>query len=254
VFTPDDRATTSKVIMVNEAAAKRFWPSENPIGKRLALGQGGMDSGATVIGVVGDVRHRIDSVAMPTIYVSYYQVPRPGGMVFLRAANAASLSADVRRVLRELAPRYPVYDMQLLTSRTAAATAQARFSAVLLGAFAAVALTLAIVGVYGVMALTVAQRTREIGIRMALGADRSRVRGMIVGEGAALVTIGTILGVAGAAAMTRVLSSLLFGVRAFDPATYVALVTLVVVGAIAASWIPARRATLVNPTEALRGG
>jgi len=174
--------------------------------------------------------------------------------VFLRAANAASLSADVRRVLRELAPRYPVYDVQLLTSRTAAATAQARFSAVLLGAFAAVALTLAVVGIYGVMALTVTQRTREIGIRMALGADRSRVRGMIVGEGATLVIVGAILGVLGAAAITRVLSSLLFGVRPFDPATYTVLVGLVAAAAITASWIPARRATLVNPTDALRGG
>jgi putative ABC transport system permease protein len=254
VFTADDRPSTPRVIMINEAAAKRFWPNESAIGKRLALGQGAMDSGATVIGVVGDVRHRIDSLALPTIYVSYYQVPRPGGILFIRAANAASLSTDVRRVLRELAPRYPVYDMQLLTSRTAAATAQARFTAVLLVSFAAVALTLAVIGIYGVMALTVTQRTREIGIRMALGADRSRVRGMIVGEGATLVTIGTILGVLGAAAITRVLSSLLFGVRPFDPATYAALVALVVTAAIAASWIPARHATHVNPTEALRGG
>jgi putative ABC transport system permease protein len=254
VFTPDDRPATPKVIMVNEAAAKRFWPSENPIGKRLALGQGGMDSGATVIGVVADVRHRIDSVAMPTVYVSYYQVPWPGGMIFIRATNAVSLSADVRRVLHELAPRYPVYDIQLLTSRTTAATAQARFSAVLLGAFAAVALTLAMVGIYGVMALTVTQRTHEIGIRMALGADRSRVRGMIVGEGATLMIIGATIGVLGAAAITRALSSLLFGVRPFDPVTYAALVGLVATAAIAASWLPARSATLVNPTEALRGG
>jgi len=123
-----------------------------------------------------------------------------------------------------------------------------------LGAFAAVALTLAVIGIYGVMALTVTQRTREIGIRMALGADRSRVRGMIVVEGATLVIVGATLGVLGAAAITRVLSSLLFGVRPFDPVTYVALVSLVAGAAIAASWIPARRATLVNPTEALRGG
>jgi len=255
MFTDGDRINTPKVVIVNETAARRYWPNSSPIGQRVALGQGGMDSGTTVIGVVGDIRQRVDSLPIPEVYISYNQAPRSAALVFVRTENnPSSLGAAVRRTIHEIAPRYPVYDIQLMSSRTAVATTQARFSAVLLGLFAAVALSLAVIGTYGVMALTVEQRTREIGIRMALGADQSTVQRMVVVEGARLTIAGAILGLGGALMLTRVLSFLLFGVTPFDPATYATIVAIVSASALAASWIPARRATRVNPTDALRNG
>jgi len=136
--------------------------------------------------------------------------------------------------------------------RVGAASAQARFSAFLLAMFAAVALGLAAMGIYGVMSFGVAQRTREIGIRMALGANQSRVLGMVIREGAMMVTIGTVVGLAAAFAVTRILRTLLFEVRPTDPATYGAIVIVVLMTALLASWLPARRAARVEPTEALR--
>ena len=160
--------------------------------------------------------------------------------------------ADVRRAIHELAPQYPVYDIQPMTARAAGAAAQARFSAVLLGLFAATALTLATIGIYGVMALAVTARTREIGIRIALGADQHRVRRLVVSEGVALVSVGAILGLAGALACTRVLQKLLFDLSPTDPVTYCAIVALLALATVAASWIPARRASNVDPVVALR--
>jgi putative ABC transport system permease protein len=159
---------------------------------------------------------------------------------------------DVRRAIHELAPRYPVYDMLPLATRAAAATAQARFSAVLLGLFAATALSLAVVGIYGVMSLAVAARTREIGIRIALGADQRRVQRLVVGEGIALVAVGAVIGLAGALVSTRVLQSLLFDLTSTDPLTYTLILALLAVAAMLASWIPARRASRVDPVVALR--
>ncbi len=161
--------------------------------------------------------------------------------------------APVRRTIQDLVPAYPVYDIQTMASRTAAASAHARFSAVLLGLFAAVALALAVVGIYGVMAFAVVQRTREIGIRLALGAGRGTVLRMVIGEGVTLAGIGACLGVFAALALTRVLTSLLYGVTPSDPLVYVALMALLGGTALAAAYIPARRASRVDPVEALKG-
>ncbi|MDB4877648.1 MAG: permease [Gemmatimonadetes bacterium] len=252
LFTDADRANTPKVTVINESAAKKFWPNESPIGKHVEIGQGGLDD-AEVIGVVGDVRQTPDSVSHPVSYASYYQSPRAGVILFIRTgANPAALGADVRRAIHDAAPQYPVYDMQTMTDRAAAATAQARFSAALLVLFAATALSLAAIGIYGVMSLAVAARTREIGIRIALGADRARVQRLVVGEGLALVAAGAVIGLGGALVATRLLRSLLFDLTPSDPITYVTIVALLGVAAVVASWIPARRAARVDPVVALR--
>jgi putative ABC transport system permease protein len=253
LFTAADRVGAPKVLLINETAARTFWPNEDPIGKRVGIGQGGFSDGAEVIGIVGDIRQVQDSAAKPDSYISYYQSPRAGMMIFIRTArNPSALGSDVRRALHDLAPQYPVYDMQPMTERAASATAQARFSAVLLGLFAATALSLAVVGIYGVMSLAVTARTREIGIRIALGADQRRVQRLVVGEGLALVSVGAAIGLAGALLSTRVLQSLLFDLTASDPFTYVSILMLLGVAALVASWLPARRAARVDPVVALR--
>jgi predicted permease len=251
-FTNADRGGAAKVVIVSQAAADKFWPNEDPLGKHVKLTMGNMDD-AEVIGIVGDVRQHADSAAGPDVYVSYYQTANPRMMIFIRSTrDPVALAADVRRAVREIAPQYPVYDMQTMNARAADATARARFSAVLLTLFALTALSLAAIGIYGVMSLAVSARTREIGIRIALGADRSRVQGLVVGEGIALVSLGVVIGVGGALVCTRVLRSLLFDLTPSDPVTYVTIVAVLGAAAIVASWIPARRASRVDPVVALR--
>lgn len=253
MFTLADRADAAKVVLVNETAARTFWPNESPIGKRVAVMQGGFDKGAEVIGVVGDVRQHVDSAAKPDVYLPYYQSPSGRMMIFLRTkGDPTAVISDVRRALHDVAPRYPVYDVQPMTVRAAAATAQARFSAVLLALFAATALSLAIVGIYGVMSLIVAARTREIGIRIALGADQGRVQRQVVREGLGLAALGASLGLAGALLSTRLLRSLLFDLTPTDPVTYAGIIAVLGGAALLASWIPARRAARVDPNTALR--
>jgi len=154
--------------------------------------------------------------------------------------------------MRDVAPRAPVYDMQTLTEREAAATAKTRFSTTLLALFAVTALLLAAIGIYGVMALAVTARTREIGIRMALGADGRRIERAVIGEGMGLVGAGALIGLGAAVMSTRVLRSLLFDLSPTDPVTYVAIVALIAVTAAGASWVPARRAANVDPLSSLR--
>jgi ABC-type antimicrobial peptide transport system permease subunit len=214
---------------------------------------GGFDT-VEVVGVVGDVRFgAIDSIPGLDAYVSFYQSPRRGAMVFLRTVgDPASVAASARRAIREIAADVPVYDARTLTSRVADATAQARFSATLLALFAIVALALAAIGIYGVISYGVARRTREIGIRIALGANGRDVLRLVVGRGAALVALALFVGLVGAAVTTRVLRTLLFDVTPTDPATYLVVAGLMTACALVASWIPARRAASVHPADALR--
>jgi putative ABC transport system permease protein len=251
-FTDADRVGAPKVLIVNEESARRFWPNENPIGKHVEIGQGNYDD-AEVIGIVHDVRQRPDSDAKPMAYVSYAQSPRSGMIVFLRVnRDAASLAAEVRRAVHDVSPQLPVYDMMTMDERTAGAMAQTRFSAVLLALFAATALSLAAVGIYGVMSLAVAARTRELGIRIALGAGERGVMRLVVSEGMMLVAAGAAIGVGGALIGTRLLCPMLFDLSPADPATYASIIALVAATAIAASWLPARRAARIDPVEALR--
>ncbi|MFI5233128.1 MAG: ADOP family duplicated permease [Gemmatimonadales bacterium] len=256
LLTDADRLGGPKVIVVSETAARKFWPGVDPIGKPAGVWQGGFDDGTTVVGVVGDVLyHTIDSMPLPDVYMSYAQSPRARMMMFVRTSrDPLALAAAARRTVSALVPGVPVFDIKTMASRAAVATAQARFSAVLLALFAATALALAVIGIYGVMSYMVVQRTREIGIRMALGAGRTQVQRLVIREGLWLAAIGTTLGVGAAFGLTRVLRSLLFDVTPDDPVTYVSIVVLLAVAAGVASWIPARRASRVEPTEALRAG
>jgi predicted permease len=255
VFANRDRQGTQKVVVVSETAARRYWPGQDPIGRPVSVFQGGFDQDtAYVVGVVGDVRFgTLDSLPDPDVYLSYYQSPRGRMMMFLRTpGDPRLLVGAVRREIAALAPGVPLYDVRPMRERVADAMGYARFSATLLAAFAAVALALAALGTYGVISFGVSQRTKEIGVRVALGATRGNVLRLVVGQGVGLAVVGGVLGLAGALATTRVLRSLLYGVAPSDPVTLVSIVAVLMVAVIVASWLPARRAAGVHPAEALR--
>ena len=256
LFSETDRLGTPKVVLINEAAARAYFRDEDPIGKKVAVYQGGFHTGAEVIGIVGDVRFgTIDSTARPDVYISYGQARVPRMMIFVRTAGDPwAAASSVRAAIRDFAPRNPLYDIRAMHERVANASAQTRFSAVLLGFFAAVALSLAVMGIYGVMSFAVAQRTGEIGIRMALGAGRSRVLRLVIRDGALLAATGVLIGFVAALGATRVMRSLLFEVTTTDPWTYVGMAVILAAAALLASWIPARRAAGIDPMVALRRG
>jgi predicted permease len=254
LFTDGDRLDGRKVVLVSETAARRYWPGEDPIGRPVSVGQGGFaNDTAYVVGVVGDVRYgTIDSLPNPDVYLSYYQSPRGRMMVYLRTAgDPLALAPAARRAMREVAPDAPVYDVRSLSSRVADASAYARFSAFLLALFAAVALVLAAIGVYGVVSFTSGQRTREIGLRLALGASRRCVLRLVVGQGLGIALAGLAVGLAGALVATRVLASMLYDIRPTDPATFVGMAVLLLAAVLLASWLPARRAAGIQPMDAL---
>jgi predicted permease len=256
MFGEGDRLGSPKVVIINEATARRYFQGEDPIGKRVAVYQGGFHTGAEIIGVVGDVRYgTIDSTARPDAYISYGQARLSRMMVFVRTTgDPSALAPAVRAVVRRVAPHAPVFDVRSMSARIATASAQTRFSAVLLGLFATVAVSLAVMGIYGVLSFAVAQRTGEIGIRMALGAERGRVVALVLRDAAVLALVGLTVGLVAALALTRVLRSMLFEVTTTDPLTYVAMASVLAVAVLAASWIPARRAARVDPVIALRKG
>jgi len=256
-FTRGDRTGVQKVVLVNDAAARKFWPGQDPVGRPVSVGQGGFwEDTAYVVGVVGDVRFAsLDSVATPDVYISYFQSPRGRMMLMLRSAgDPNALSTPSRRLVRELLPASPVYEMRTMKERAADAMRYARFSTVILALFGLVALGLATMGTYGVISFGVTQRTREIGIRVALGASRSDLLRMIVRQGLVLAIVGGAIGLLAALAATRVLRSLLFEVVPTDPLTFSAILAVLMLAVLAASWIPARRAATIHPSEALREG
>jgi predicted permease len=257
LFTAADRLGGQKVVLVSESAARTYWPGQDPIGRPVSVGQGGFwDDTAYVVGVVGDVRFgTLDTPPRPDVYLSYYQSPNGRMMVFLRTAgDPLAIAAAARRTIHEMAPDLPVYDIRTMEARVGDGLSYARFSTLLLALFAGVALALATLGTYGVISFAVAQRTREIGIRVALGATRGSVVRLIVGQGIGLVAVGGALGLAAAIGATRVLRSLLYDVAPSDPVTFAAIVGLLALAVVAASWIPARRAAGVQPAETLREG
>ena len=256
-FGPEDRVGSRGAVVVSETAARTLWPGEDPVGKPLNVGQGGYwNDTAYVVGVVGDVRYgALEAPPQPEVYFSYRQSPMGRAMLFVRTdGDPLALLPAVRGVLRELVPASPLYDVRTLEARVADATAYARFGAVLLAAFAGIALALATLGLYGVVAYSVAQRRRELGVRSALGATRRNLVRLVVGQGAALAAVGAVVGLLGAGAATRLLQAQLYGVTPTDPLTYAAIVVVLGAAVLAASWLPARRAARVAPTEALREG
>ena len=250
-FSPTDRPGGPSVVLLNESAAKTFFGADDPLGKRISVGRSVKD--AEVIGIVGDVRQLPDSAPGPITYVPSAQSPPEEMIVFVRTMkNAATVASALRRAVREVAPQRSMYDMQTMTQRQGIATAKNRFRAMLLTAFALAALLLAAIGIYGVLSFAVTARTREIGIRIALGAERASVQRLVIGEGLALVAVGVVIGLAGAFAGARVLSTFLFDLTPSDPVTYAAIVVVLSVTAVLASWVPALRASRVDPVIALR--
>lgn len=252
-----DGVDAPNAVVVNQAFVRRFFPKEDAIGKRFEGGLGPRQGGPqtwTIVGVIGDIKQQgLASETEPEAVASALQWPRFQMTVVLRTAlDPMSLASAVRREVADLDKNLPLYGVQTMDEVLAKEVATQRFNAGALAGFALLAVLLAAVGIYGVMAYGVSQRTREIGVRMALGAERTRVLQMVLSEGLRLALLGVVLGVAAAFALTRLMRSLLFGVKASDPATFAA-VTLALIGvALAACWIPARRATKVDPVVALR--
>jgi putative ABC transport system permease protein len=251
-----DTETTPNVVIVSETMARRYWPGEDAIGKRIAAGRiRSPEDWIQVIGVVKDVRQfELTAEPKPQMYMTYKQAGffEPRDLVVKTDVDPASLAATVRKAVWEIDKDQPVSNIQTMEEILADSIARQRFSMLLLAIFAGVALVLAGVGIYGVMSYSVAQRTHEIGIRMALGAQTSAVLKLAVGYGMKLVIAGLVIGLIAAFALTRVMSTLLFGVTATDPTTFILISLLLIAVAALASYIPARRATRVNPIIALR--
>jgi putative ABC transport system permease protein len=253
-FTEADCKGAPKVVVISQRAARSFYPNENPIGRIVAVGQGGFGDRAEIVGVVGDVRYgQVHEAPKAEVYLPIFQSPIPRIMLFVRAEGDPALLANmVRRLVAQYDRSLPVFDVRTLRDRMGQATARARFGALLLAVFAAIALALAAAGIYGVMSCSVAQRTREIGIRVALGALPVEILGMIMRRSAVLAVSGIAIGSAGALATTPVLRSLLYEVDPADPVTLTAVAVVLSAVALLASFAPALRATRVDAIRALR--
>jgi putative ABC transport system permease protein len=250
-----DTADTTQVILINETAARQVWPGEDPLGKRVKLG--GIDRPWwTVVGVVGDIhQYGLDLAPNMQFYVPHAQWPFPDSdMTFaIRSAGPpAAVASAARLAIQSVDSNQPISRVMSLEDYVGLSVQSRRLSLILLAAFAAIALSLSVVGIYGVTTYSVAQRTREIGIRMALGAQRRDVLTLLLGRGLLLVFGGVALGVAASAALTRFLASILFDVKPIDPATFAFVSTMLIGVAALACWIPARRAMGVDPITALR--
>ena len=260
-FDATDRRDGQRVVLVNETLARRYWGSESPLGRAVLAGGGDT---AIVAGVVGDIRHNgITDEVKTRFYRPLAQIGGPGYEGWEGSMRSMTLAIGtegdpnrliepVRAELRALDPSMPVSEVQTMDDVLSASVAQPRFAMVLLGAFAALALSLAVVGIYGVLAYAVSQRRQEIGIRMALGAERGTVVGMVIRQGMTMAVGGVLVGTACAWFVTDLMGGLLYGVAPQDPVTFAAVPALFVVVAFLACWLPAARATTVRPATALR--
>ena len=252
-FGPQDRSDSPPVVILSESAARAFWPNGDPIGARVRLGPNPNDPWNTVVGVVGDVRMGTAGNSRPTAYVSARQDHWGGMAIVVRTTvDPMSLLPAVRRAVRAIDPTIPVADAHSMKQIQSMELTDRRLPMQLMSVFALVALALAAVGVYGVMAYSVAARTREIGVRVALGAQPRDVFGMVLRQGLGAAAIGLTAGLLGAAALGRVLTSLLYGVRPTDAVTFSAVAAVLLGVVLFACLVPARRAVRVNPLEALR--
>ncbi len=253
-FTDRDRVGQPKVALVNDTAARTYWPGESPLGKRLAVGQGGFQDGAEVVGVVADVRYRsLEIAAVPHVFLPLTQSYRGNMQVVVRSQlGARGLTQAITREVRALDPNLPLLSVKTMEERVGDAMWRTRVAAWLLSAFAALALLLTAIGIFGVMAQTVAQRTSEIGIRMALGARRGDVLRLVLGRAAVVTAVGLGVGVVAALGLTRVLTTLLYQVTPTDPTTLVAVALVLGAVSLLACYVPARRAMKVDAVTALR--
>ncbi|MEO5895249.1 MAG: ADOP family duplicated permease [Vicinamibacterales bacterium] len=259
LFTDDDRIGTTPVVVITETAAKQYFPNDDPIGKKITLGwsrgPGKPRAGGEVVGIVGDVKDAgLAEADPPQLYMPYRQWPVQGlALVVKTAIPPANIGESVRRAVYSVDGSLPVSNVRTLEQIVARSISQPKFYMSLLAVFAGVAVVLAAIGIFGVLSYAVAQRTREIGIRMALGAHESTVVGLVVREAMRMATGGVVLGVAVALPLTRLLDTkLLFGTSAHDPLTFITVGALLGIIALIAAYVPARRATRVDPIVALR--
>jgi len=259
-FTDADDIQHPGVVIINETAAKLYWPNENPLGQRLTIGMGqevklyGRPVSREIVGIIGNVKHaELKADFQPEMYIPAYQVPTASMTLVVRGQAAANtLIGSMRRAVASIDPGQPIRGEQLLAAAIARSLAPQRFVTTLLLLFALLALLLAMVGIYGVMSYAVMQRTQEIGIRIALGAQTRDVLKLIVGQGLMLALLGAAIGMGASIGLTRLMSGLLYGVSPTDPATFAVIGSLLVSVALVACYVPARRATKIDPMVALR--
>ncbi|HEV2689645.1 MAG TPA: FtsX-like permease family protein, partial [Bryobacteraceae bacterium] len=253
VFTDQDQQNTAPVVVIDETLAKEYWPNEDPIGQHMR--QGRRAAWSTIVGVVGHTKQSdlAGDVVKGKYYFSIYQRPVPF-MTFLARSEAdpVRLAGAMKEAVRNVNPTLAVSQIKVLTDMVSASLAPRRFVVTLLGIFAGMALLMAVIGLYGVISYSVTQRTQELGIRMALGAQRSEVLALVIRQGMQLAGIGAVIGLAASVAFSRVLKNQLFRVSAFDPLTFAVTALVLLLAAFLACYIPARRATRVDPMDALR--
>jgi predicted permease len=254
-FTDRDDGAAARVVIVNQAMARQFFPHENPIGKRIVYSSRNQNDAREIVGVVKDVRHfGLDRDPAPEFYTPQAQPPGYGGMtVIIRFdGDPSPLIPSIRAAVRALEPDVPLHGVRTLAQMRDESVADARVRTQLLGLLAALALVLAALGAYGVISVAVSQRTREMGIRMALGASASDVVRLIVLQGLRPVIVGTIAGLAGGAVLARALEGILFSITPADPVTFAVAPILIFAAGTVAAWLPARRAVRVPCAHILK--
>jgi len=251
-FTAVDNAQAPKVVIVNESFARQFWPNQNPIGKHVIVGRG--TQAAEVVGVAADVKNRgLALDPQPQVYIAFPQLPWSNMNLLVRTAVAPlSLLSALRAQIASVDPDQPITNIETVDGLMESSLTQPRFTMLLLGIFSVTALMLAVIGIYGVLAYSVAQRRHELGIRLALGATPANIMTLIVGGGMSLAFWGVFIGIAGALVVGRLMRSLVFGVGVTDVVTFVAVPALLACIAFLASYVPARRASRIDPSISLR--
>jgi predicted permease len=253
-FNESDADRKMPVVIVDEYMAEQLWPKQDPIGKRIHMVESEEDRWNIVVGIVGRVKHEsLDSSSRIAFYLSQLQYATPELTVVMRSrSNPQALAPFVKSALRSIDPELPMYSVRTMTERVDESLARRKFSMLLLGLFAGIALVLATIGIYSVMAYLVNQGTREIGIRMALGATQREILRLVVFQGMTLTVFGVVIGLAAAFLFARLMSGLLFGISATDPITFGAISLLLTFVALLATYIPAKNATRVDPMLCLR--
>jgi len=255
LITAVDRAGAVPVVVISETTARRIFPAEDPLGRRVRIGDVKSGPWRTIVGIVGDVRHAdLAEVPTPQMYLSQAHVTDSYLVLTVKAATSRpeTLAGPIRRILRDLDPGVPIYDVATMNDRVSSSVAARRFVTRLLAGFAGLAVILAAIGLYGVISYALGQRTREIGVRIALGASRADILRLVLGSAAFTVIAGLAGGLAATLATTRLLRALLFEVSPYDPATLALAVAALAAVALAAHWLPARRASKIDPMAALR--